>query len=87
MLVSRSSPPLGLRLSSIFVVSGLSLSPVLLLPPAYVPRSIAAFLAPFFRCLPVGLPLPPLVSSFTSPPLFACILGSVAHQLLACAGR
>ena len=38
-------------------------------------------------CLPIGLPLPPLVSPFTSPLLFVCIPTSVARRLLDCAGR
>ena len=42
-------PPLSLCLSSVFIASDLSFTPVLLLPPAYAPRSVAAWLAPFFH--------------------------------------
>ena len=62
-----------------------SLMPVLSLPSACVPRSIAASLAPFSivscRCFPVGLP--PLVRPFH----VASAVRSFVRRLLACAGH
>ena len=47
-------------------MSSFRLTPILLLPPAYVPRSVAALLAPVIRCFPS-------LSSCRTPAPTACV--------------